>query len=445
MELVHLVTIPEFEVSYTRTKNSPVSSGLKPPKAVENPWIVRILGGTLAAGMLCGVAGVVRLVYADHLAQSDSVEQARGALKVMPGNADYWLHWADLIDADGRSSRTAIEHAVQVDPYNATVWIRAGLAAELNGDDAGAEQDFLEAARRSRQYEPRWALANFYFRHGDLEQFWPWTKNALVSSYKDRKLLFDLSWRVQPDAGIILDRAIPDNPDVLRDYLGFLLNSNRSQAALAVAERIASRASEDDRDILLAYVNRMLEAAHWQNALSVWNALCLRKIIPYQPLDPHRGQSLTNGAFAIESLNSGFDWRMPQVSGVSTAHSDSTSGMRFDFDGEQPEQSWLIYQFVPLQPLRRYDLQFAYRTDGIPEGSGLRWRVLDACSGLEIPLEPESLPTFSSTGWTKSVVSFVVPRQVQTVKVVLVYQRQPGTVRIEGALWLRNVGLELHP
>ena len=404
-----------------------------------------MLGGILAAGMACAAAGVARLSYADHLAQSDSVEQVWAALEITPGNADYWLHWADLIEAGGRSGRTGIEHAAQLDPFNATLWIRAGSAAEISGDDAGAEQDFLRAARRSRQYEPRWALANYYFRRGDAQHFWPWAKSALAASLKDRKLLFDLCWRMQPDSRVILDRAIPDNPSVLRDYLGFLLETNRSEATLAVAQRLADRASDADHYMLLTYVNRMLEAGQPQKALSVWNALCLRKLIPYSPLDPDRGPRLTNALFSMEPLNSGFDWRVPQVNGISTTRSGSASGMRFDFSGQQPEDCWLIYQFAPLQPLRRYDLRFSYRTNEIPEGSGLHWHVLDAGSGPEIPVEHESLPSFSSIGWTEAVVPFTVPSRVQAVRLVLAYRRQPGTVRIEGTFWLRDVRLELHP
>src|SRR5579872_1082769 len=445
MELGDLDGIPMFEVSYTRTKNSPVSSGLKKSEAIENPWLVRILGGILAAGMVCAVYGAVKRVYADHLARADSAETVRAALEIAPDNAAYWLHWADIAESNGRSGRSGVEHAVQLDPYNSAVWIRAGLTAEINGDDAGAERDLLRAAQLSRQYEPRWALANYYFRQGDAVHFWPWAKSALEWAYRDRKLLFDLCWRMQPDPRVILDRGIPDNPKVLRDYLEFLLDTNRPQAAQAVAERMQARASNEDRDLLLAYVNRMLEAHDWRDALSMWNALCLRKLVPHQPLDPEHRQGLTNGSFSIKPLDTGYDWRLPQASGISTAYSDSTSGMRFDFDGQQPEYSWLLYQVVPLEPRRLYDLQFSYRTDGIPAAAGLRWQIFDGGSEAEIPLEQDSPPSFSSADWTKSAVTFTVPPQVQTAKVVLVYKRQPGTVRIEGTLWLRNVELESHP
>ena len=41
---------------------------------------------------------------------------------------------------------------------------QAGLAAETRGDAALAEKWLQEAATVDRQYEPRWTLANFYFR-----------------------------------------------------------------------------------------------------------------------------------------------------------------------------------------------------------------------------------------------------------------------------------------
>lgn len=392
--------------------------------------------------MACAVYWSVRLAWADHLAKGDSLQQAHAAVALAANNAAYWLRVADLEQARGESGGPGIAEAVRVDPYDAEVWMRAGLLAEANGDLARAEQDLLRAARLSRQFEPRWTLANYYFRRNDLDRFWPWAHSALVASFNERWLLFDLCWRIQPDAGVILSRAIPDNSEVLRDYLSYLLYHNHLEASLPVAHKLEAEASEQDREPLLRYANRMLDRRQWQAALSAWNALCLRKLVRYAPLDAGRGRLVTNGDFRAQPLDSGFDWRLPEVSGVAAVYSDSPPWLRFDFSGDQPEHCNVVYQFVPVEAGSRYALRFTYRTEGIQPGTGLEWKVTDAATGGEILTPPLHL---SSESWTSEGIAFAAPAGMQAAAVTLDYRRQPGTVRIEGTVWLRNVGLERLP
>ena len=420
------------EPTATRTRVNPASRFV----------VARIAGCLVAVGAACAFYGAVRFSWADYLAHRESPAQVQAALQLAPGNAGYWLHWADLLEADGQPGRAAVERAAQVDPEDSAVWMRAGMEAEARADFAGAEQNLLQAAGHSRQYAPRWALANFYFRRGDSVHFWPWAQSAMQMAYARRDLLFDLCWRMRPDAAEILRRGIPDDPKVLRDYLGFLLNTHRTEAAVAVAGRVAKQASRQDRDLLLWYIGVMLEQRRWADAVSVWNELCARRVVPYAPLDSAGGSGVTNGAFALEPLNAGFDWRVEQTQGISVAHSDTPPSLRFAFDGQQPEGWPLVDQFVPVEPARHYKLGFGFRTDGIGEGTGLQWRVKDAANGADIPVERGSL---SADEWTSGVRTFAVPSGVSMVRLSLIYERQPGTVRIEGTLWLKSVSLEKRP
>ena len=430
-------------MSSIETQEQRQPSVSRPPGGSASRFVLaRIAGCLLAAGAACAFYGVARLSWADYLAHGESPAQVQAALGLAPGNAGYWLHWADLLEADGRSGRTAAEHAALVDPEDAAVWMRAGMEAEARADFAAAEQNLLRAAGHSRQYAPRWALANFYFRRGDSVHFWPWVQSAMRMAYSRRDLLFDLCWRMRPDSAEILRLGIPDDPKVLRDYLGFLLNTNRPEAAIAVAGRIREKASRQDRDLLLWYVGVMFGQHRWPEALSAWNQMCTRQVVPYAPLDRTGGSTLTNGSFAVEPVNGGFDWRVEQAQGISVTHSDTPPSLRFAFDGQQPEGWTLVDQFVPVEPSRRYKLGFGFRTEGIADGTGLQWRVKDAANGADIPVERGSL---SADEWAYGVRHFAVPSGVSMVRLSLVYERQPGTVRIEGSLWLKSVSLEKQP
>ncbi len=442
LEFAYLVYISPAEVRYGRIKIHAAESGLKRSSALVNFRLIRVLGGVLAVTMGCAFYGAIRLSYADYLAGGDSSRLIQSALKLAPDNAAYWLRWTDLVEAEGRPGDAGIQHAAELDPYDASVWIRAGLKAEIQGRYTEAEQDLLQAARRSRQFEPRWALANFYFRRGDAEHFWDWANSALPWAYQDRTPLFELCWRMQPDAALILRRAIPDDPKVLRNYLEFLLATRRFDAAAAVAERLESRATAEDRDLLLGYSSLMLEQKRWAEALAAWNALCLRNLVPYPQLVPGKGPVLTNGAFSAEPLNRGFDWHIWQLPGVSVVRGSSPGRLEFSFNGQQPENCLLLDQFIPVIGGRRYDFRFAYRTDSIAPGSGLHWTLTEAATGAAIPLEQ---PPLSSDDWTIADSGFQVPVGAQGARLALVYERQPGTVRLEGAFWLRDLAMELLP
>ena len=88
----------------------------------------------------------------------------------------------------------------------------------------------LDAARGDRQYEPRWTLANFYFRQQRTDAFWTWVRAALEVSYGDRDAAFDLCWKASHDAAEILRRGIPERHAVVAALLDYLTRKNRGDA-----------------------------------------------------------------------------------------------------------------------------------------------------------------------------------------------------------------------
>jgi tetratricopeptide (TPR) repeat protein len=374
----------------------------------------------------------VRLARADALSRTGSSRDAARAVELAPFNAEYWLRWADLADASGERAAGAFEQAEALNPELASVWIRAGLDAETSGNYPRAEYCLLRAARVSRQYEPRWTLAGFYFRRLDAGHFWIWAKSALEWSYGDRRPLFDLCWRITQSPQVILDRAIPPRREVQREYLMYLLSAQRFDAAETVGRIfIENGPAPGDRDCLLFYVNAMLDAHRWDNAVSAWNALS------------HRGTgaaaSLNNGNFSADPLQSGFDWRIPATAGVSAFRQTSPPGLDLTFTGRQPERCEVLQQFVSLRPRATYRLLFEYQTSGIAPGTGLQWRIFNPMNGTEVRTDS---PHLANGQWTSSVAEFTAPPGSPVVLLALTYVRASGSTLIEGSLRLRNVRLK---
>ena len=173
----------------------------------------------------------VRLAMADAAFRKQTPEGVARALEIVPDRANYLLLRALQLEYDGADSTALLERAARVNPLSSEPRIRLGLAAETRGDFGKAETWLLDAAHVDRQFEPRWTLANFYFRRERWDEFWRWMRAALEMSYGDRRLAFDLCWRVSQDSSVVLSRAIPEEHDVLAAYLSYVMEQHGEAVA----------------------------------------------------------------------------------------------------------------------------------------------------------------------------------------------------------------------
>src|SRR5579871_4955673 len=118
----------------------------------------------------------VRLAWADLEFRRGTLASVERASKILPNETRYLLFRALQLDYEGQDSTALLEKAAALNPLSSAPRIRLGLAAETRGDLPAAEKWLLEAARVDQQFEPRWTLANFYFRRGDSrrDDFWQW-------------------------------------------------------------------------------------------------------------------------------------------------------------------------------------------------------------------------------------------------------------------------------
>jgi hypothetical protein len=389
-----------------------------------------ILASTCAACLGFASYWSIRFARADLLYRANRPEAISRAIQLDPGNAGYRAWQAEWEAHEGRDPRPSLLAASALNVRDSSVWTRLGLEAEMAGDYARAEGCLLEAARIDRLSGPRITLMHYYFRRGDGVQFWKWSRRALEMSYGDETPLFRLCWRASQDAGTIRSRAIPDRPAVLVQYLGFLLSEGRLEAAGPVSFDVLRVAGPDEARLLLDYCDRLLERGTAAPALTVWNAMCRRNLAPYPPLAPESGSLPTNGDFARVPLLGGFDWHVVQLAEVTVARLTSPAGLQFSLSGKQPERCELLWQQIPVVPHRVYRLRWWWRTSGLPFEAGIRWRILDAATS-QPPGE----------NWQAAELTFA-SGEAELARLSLVCERQEGTARAMGTVFVRNVELE---
>jgi len=385
--------------------------------------------GTLlrcGALLVLGLAAywAVRLAWADHLSRSPGLADRERAVRLAPAAASLYERLADRREELGGDPLPDLERAAALDPANAERHMRLGLRAELAGDFPLAERSLLRAAVLSRLYQPRYLLAQYYFRRGNADSFLTWSRAAFESAYGDVSPLLDLCWRTRPDAEWLVQYALPPRPEIARQCLAFLMRRQQMNAAGVLARRISEAAVAADRPALLEYCDRRLAEGLAGDAVGVWNALSRRRLLPDGELDPARGVSLTNGNFDHAPGGRGFDWRVEQLSGAKCVLGGGA--MRVAFSGRQPEKCLIAWQYVPVEPGIHYRLRFAAPADGV------RWSIFDF-SGTEIRGEPGA----------DGPLTFAPLAEV--VRLALVYQRPLGSPRLEGTVAITAVRLEREP
>ena len=367
-----------------------------------------------------GMYWALLLAWADHLGHSGSVSGRARAVRLAPYSASLWERLANKQEETGDNPLPALERAAILDPANAGRFERLGQRAEVARDFRLSEASLLQAAALSRLYQPRYLLAQYYFRRHNALQWERWTREALAVAYGDVTPLIELIWQVKPDGDSLVRQSVAERPAIARQFLSFLLPKNRAAAA-PLARHVAESGDRNDLPVIYRYCDETLARAESTEALQVWNTLCRRKLLPDPPLDPKRGVSLTNGDFAHRAVGAGFDWHLEPAAGIRT--SQPASGLRITLSGDQPENSLIAWQYIPMRRGAWYRLHVT----GAVEGIG--WTIF----------------TPSANGWREQEVApsleFQAPSEL--VRLVLMYRGPHGSTRLAAEVLITRVRLEM--
>jgi hypothetical protein len=385
---------------------------------------------------MAGVAFVrtAEIGWAEHLARPDRVDAFERALRLTPENADFHARIATLDPA----REEELNQAIALNPNEPSWWIMRAVGLEQAGDPGEAEKGFRQATLAGDYFVPWWSLAAFYYRQQDARNFIPAAHHALSVGTGDAESIFRMAENLKIPAETAAQQLVPDLSKPLEAWLGYALKEGNLDDALSAAIRLTRTGSAASRNSLLATCEALFAAGRASDAVTLWNSAIQRHWMQMTLLDPAAGKSLNDGSFTYPRLQAGFDWKVPAPNSVAVTPIDR-GGMRFEFDGRQPEICELLSQYIPLLPGRKYQLTTRFRTRGIAPESGLNWIILANHKASA------NSPSLSSDSDGEQVASFESPREPAPVQLVLSYARRPGTTRIEGELRIESVSLELLP
>lgn len=391
---------------------------------ISTRWVA-IAWRTIAAEIcVFGIWCSWNLARADYLFRQNTEESVRSAIRLEP---DAWQYYMRLALLDDAHAEQLLERTIALDPYNAQADIELSLRLEATGDYDRAEKLLLNAYAIDRTFLPRWSLANFYLRRNDLPAFWTWARSAAEMSSDNAGPLFALCWRVSPDPNEITRRILNDNPELVRQYLDFLLAQNQLLAAAEIAHRLTrvGNPKTDDSQIF-SVIDRLVVAHDGDAANQLWKDVSERHWVGADVGVPN------NPDFTRDPLPVSFDWQLSSYGGL---HSwPGPSGLEVEFTGGEPENCAIAEQVVVL-PHGNYEMEYSYRTHDIPPQTGLHWQIIATDTGVVLAESPDL------SGETQSdvKVTFTAAAEKSLIRLRLQYTRALGTPRIAGTLVISSV------
>jgi len=385
---------------------------------------------SVAAACCYGIWSSERLARADYLFKKDSEASVRSAIRLVPDSWEYYMHLAQF---DRANAQELLTTSLRLNRYNSQADIELGLRYEAEGDFFKAEKQLLESFEVDHTYLPRWSIANYYFRRGNMPAFWAWARSAAAMPADDIGSLFDLCWRASPDPQTISKEILNENPGLIRQYIRFLNARNQTAAIDAVASLLVANGDPGtDLSMLFEVINKLVAANDAAGANALWHSLVARHWVVAD------STALNNPSFRREPLPVSFDWSLPEYEGLHSWPGDS--GLETEFTGRQPEDCTIAVQLVVLAP-GDFALSYTYHTSEIPQATGIRWQLIDANSNAVLAESGD----LSSDSQTRSAFGFSVHPGASLVRMRLGYHRALGTPRISGMLFVQSVQIEVLP
>ncbi len=361
------------------------------------------------------------------------------ATRLAPGNAAYHTElgrYLQVTNPDLRQARQEYETAARLNPNDSAAWFDIVRVQQVLGN-AEAQSRALEQAVRAAPKKPEvaWESANFYLIRGDRDRAMSEFRIVLENDPPSVPAALDLLWRVQPDAGALLERAIPPIPSAYISFLGLLMAKQETQAAARVWSALLQLQQPLPPAIGPAYVTYLLGKRQAEAARQAWLQMApLCGLTAYLP-----GQNLiVNPRFELPVLNAGFDWHYDQVRNVKiNLEANSAPGgnqsLLVTFEGPAISGTGLS-QAIALAPNSQYQFSVHFKSDEMEGAGGPAFVLRDALTGKEY-FTTETLRNPGS--WREVTAHFQTGADSQLA--ILQLNRFPAEKAVRGHLWLDEV------
>jgi tetratricopeptide (TPR) repeat protein len=402
-----------------------------------------------ALAIFLGYFGV-RNAIATYYLNLDTRAGYERAVALEPANARNWFllgrsYLYDFEQSEPALAVQSLRKAVSLDPYSAEALLDLAAAYEGQGDSSDARQAFLAAQHvYPLSADVDWSYGNFLLRQGEQDAAFSEIRKAVGLEPKRAAEAFSRALRVQPDANVLLDKAVPASPAVYLPILLSLSNAAELDNAQLVWNRLVALQQKVPMSEMYFLINELIQQRRVPDAVHAWNQAV--SIMQNPPPPDAAGSLLWDGGFESGYTGGGFSWHfIPATSDVQISldqaekHSGERS-LRILFNGHRNISFEDGCHSIAPEPGRKYLLSAWVKTQSLTSSEGVRLQIF-----VFTATNNESVVTEDVHGtqpWKQVQLLWVAPPGAGfgSVCVKRKMSDMPESA-IEGAAWLDDISM----
>jgi hypothetical protein len=386
---------------------------------------------------------------AAHWNASTNPELWLRAVRLEPGNADYWRHLGVLQQWDfepGRMQQAirSLQRATEVNPRSADLWMELADTYQASGDVVRAQEAY-ESAQTNYPIssEVAWRYGSFLLYEGRFSEGYAELQRAISIDPSLTVTAIAECWQSNPSVDPIVDRVLPAKSAYYVEAIEYFVSQNLPGPALAIWNRQVRLGLPIQLPEAIPLVDTLIEKDRVAEARQIWNQ-ALEGAHWMQDLD-NTPSLVFNGRFEHELMNGGFDWREVAAPGVhfavdeGPAHAGSRS-FQVQFDGTGNVDFQNLFQYVPVEPRTRYHFSAYVRTEAISTDRGICFEIVDPRHTSQVQIvTPDVVGT---NPWTAVQADLVTGPQTHLLRITL--RRIPSWKfdnKLSGTVWIDDVAL----
>jgi len=416
---------------------------------LTRPWHRTLFLGAviLCSGVLTFFSGKAYL--AAHWNRSPNPELWQKAVRLEPGNAEYWgrLGLARQWDLSPDGMYEAVRYlrrATELNPRSADLWMELADAYQTSGDPVHAQEAYEKAQENFPvSAEVAWRYGSFLLYEGKLPDGYAEIRRAMSIDGSLTQRAIAECWQSNPNVDAILDKVLPPKSEYYVGAIDFFLSQHLADPALAVWNRQRDLGLPIKLTDAIPLVDALIEQDRVVEAQQTWHQALDAAHWPQN--SGNTGPLVFNGRFEHEIMNGGFDWREVAASGAQFAFDDriahaGSRSLQVQFDGTENVDFQNLFQYVPVEPGTHYHFSAYVRTEAISTDRGICFEIVDPRHTSQVQIvTPDVVGT---NPWTLVHTDLVTGPQTHLLRITL--RRIPSWKfdnKLSGTVWVDDVSL----
>jgi len=406
-----------------------------------------VLVGSILLAVVLSYAGIRngRAAYAFGLDTRAGYERA---VQLEPNDSRNWYflgrsYLYDFEQPDPERAIQALRRAVALDPYSVEAWLDLAIAYDGEGDPQQARAAYLSAKHiYPLSADASWSFGNFLLRQNEPDAAFVEIRRAVELEPRRAAEAFMRASRVEPDAGVLLDKAIPRSAEDYLAVLKALADSDNLDSARVVWNRLLALNQKVPLREMVGYIELLFRRKQGHEARQAWmQAVSIMQDPP--PPDPP-GSLVWDGGFESAYAGGGFAWRFQASSRdtqIALDRSEKHSGaqsLRILFAGRENLNFSDGCNYIAPEPGRKYLLTAWVKTQSLTSSEGIRLQIVPY--DVNEPVATESVG--GTTPWKQIQLAWTAPQGSTFAQICARrYQSDQPESRIQGAAWLDDIAV----